>query len=138
MFTKFLPSLLLAPASGFAPSTYVGSVPSSSALQVSFSTEELGSGEQVDPETATRTAIQSVFEVETPHSVGVVKNGDNETTKSPNKKNKKKKSKGKKRRKHDYSKREEFLNEQPDLDFYTLHSSAVSHLHLDMPMNDIT
>ena len=46
--------------------------------------------------------------------------------------------KNKNHRRHDFEKRETFLKEQPDLDFYTLHSSAVSHLHKDMPIDDIT
>lgn len=43
----------------------------------------------------------------------------------------------KKRKKQNFKQQESFLKQEPDLDFYTLHSAGVSHLTKDMPVNDI-
>ena len=108
---------------------------SSSALHVSVVSEFLASQSN-----ATSSSIRATFETESPESVGVKAPGiesssENEDEKKQKRKKNKKKSKPK--RKHNYSELESFLKEIPDLDFYTLHSSAVSHLYLDMPINDI-
>lgn len=85
--------------------------------------------------------INNVFETQTPESVGVSKlstTGFSEFAKEEkNAAFTSKKKKGRNRRKHNYSVNYKFRHEQMDTDFYTLHSSAVSHLHKDMPINDI-
>jgi hypothetical protein len=72
--------------------------------------------------------VLSTFETETPESVGM---------KGPGIQEPKTKQTRRKKRKHNYSQQKKFLKEEPDLDFYTLHSSAVSHLYKDIPINDI-
>jgi hypothetical protein len=76
--------------------------------------------------------VTNVFETETPATVGV-----EQVTKSK-RKSRRRNSNNNRRRKHNFSANPEFRHAQPDTDFYTLHSSAVSHLHKDMPINDIT
>ena len=137
-------------AEGFTPSSLMGSssaaccsttaTPSSSsntALHVSVVSSFL-TKEEADHK------ITNMFETETPESVGM-----DEVTKSKTKlfdnsnddsvaTTKSSKSRRRNRRKHNFSANKEFRHEQPDTDFYTLHSSAVSHLQKDMPIQDIT
>ncbi|CAJ1935154.1 unnamed protein product [Cylindrotheca closterium] len=87
--------------------------------------------------------VANVFERETPSSVGVeqVTKQQQQQQQQPRdttKNNRRRRNKNNRRRKHNFSANPEFRHAQPDTDFYTLHSSAVSHLHKDMPMNDIT
>eukprot|EP00538_Stauroneis_constricta_P008911 CAMPEP_0119556390 /NCGR_PEP_ID=MMETSP1352-20130426/8372_1 /TAXON_ID=265584 /ORGANISM="Stauroneis constricta, Strain CCMP1120" /LENGTH=390 /DNA_ID=CAMNT_0007603351 /DNA_START=146 /DNA_END=1318 /DNA_ORIENTATION=+ len=87
--------------------------------------------------------LRSTFEKETPESVGMNDEGIQQklkpapvaTTAASTKTRRRKQQRAK--RKHNYSTNADFLNQSPDLDFYTLHSSAVSHLHKDMPIDDI-
>jgi hypothetical protein len=74
---------------------------------------------------ASSKQLLDAFETQTPESVGM---GEDvvETKRNSNKK-----------RRHNFKQQETFLKAEPDLDFYTLHSSAVSHLTKDMPINDI-
>lgn len=77
--------------------------------------------------------LQDAFESQTPESVGVA---GPELVEKKKSKTSSKKKKQKKRRKHNFGQLKH-LQEDPDLDFFTLHSAAVSHLHKDMPVNDI-
>lgn len=76
---------------------------------------------------ATDAALMKAFETQSPESFGLDGPGI-ATTRQSNKNH----------RRHNFKELAAFLKEDPDLDFYTLHSSAVSHLHKDMPINDIT
>jgi hypothetical protein len=118
-------SLLLAiaaSADGFAPTAVQSIHPTStSALHVSVVSGFLTKDEA-------DAKITHAFETETPASVGM-----QEITSPP----KSKKGKRRNKRKHNFAATQEFREEKPDTDFYTLHSSAVSHLQKDMPINDI-
>ena len=92
--------------------------------------------------------VWEMFETETPETVGVVGPGILTPPPSPpreegmSKKSSKRpatqhKSSHRRRRKHNYQAQQSRLQEEPDLDFLTLHSSAVSHLQRDTPVNDI-
>jgi hypothetical protein len=96
---------------------------SSSSLGVSVVSEYLASPKIM--EDAAR--LKAAFETQTPESVGVKAAGIEQQPR-----------RRRNHRRHDYSNQESFLKEEPDLDFYTLHSSVVSHLYQDMPINDLT
>lgn len=123
-------SLLLAIAAstteGFAPSQVVQmhQTKANSALSVSVVSEFLTKDE----------IIEDAFETESPESVGMK---DITTTTTGLPKSRKAKRRNKAKRKHNFAATQEFRKEKPDTDFYTLHSSAVSHLQKDMPINDI-
>jgi hypothetical protein len=121
---------LLASNDAFAPATFTSQSRVSSSLHVSVVSDFLLNVNKASSDTA---ALKNVFERETPKSVGLVDKGivEKKTTKTWRRNHNKK-------RKHNFAKQEAFLKEEPDLDFYTLHSSAVSHLQKDMPINDIT
>jgi hypothetical protein len=76
--------------------------------------------------------LKQAFEDHTPESVGVqeIADGSPESHSTRGRKRSR-------RRNHNYSEKTKFLQEKPDTDFYTLHSSAVSHLQRDTPINDI-
>jgi len=127
---------------GFGPSFSVGFSSSSvtlpsyrvnTALQISVVSSFITKDEA-------ECKINNVFETQTPESVGVSKlsTGSSELTKDGKEAGStSKKRNNRNRRKHNYSVDHKFRHEQPDTDFYTLHSSAVSHLQKDMPINDI-
>ena len=79
--------------------------------------------------------VLNVFETETPESVGMKGVGIQSTNPATTPKRRSNRTRSK--RKHNYAQQNRFLKEVPDLDFYTLHSSAVDHLYKDMPINDI-
>ena len=90
--------------------------------------------------------VWEMFETETPESVGVMGPGIISSSPSPqqleeslSKKSRRHphKTSNRRRRKHNYQEQKSHLQEEPDLDFLTLHSSAVSHLQRDTPVNDI-
>ena len=117
---------------------------SSSALHVSVVSKFLKTTTQDDEARESQTQrLSKAFETETPDSVGVT-----EVTSYPQQHGKNhlaaaaatastKKRRRRNRRKHNFSDKKKFLREKPDTDFYTLHSSAISHLHKNMPINDI-
>ena len=118
---------------------------SSSALHVSVVSKFLKTTTQDDEARESQTQrLSKAFETETPDSVGVT-----EVTSYPQQHEKNnlagaaaaaasiKKRRRRNRRKHNFSDKKKFLREKPDTDFYTLHSSAISHLHKNMPINDI-
>jgi hypothetical protein len=131
-------ALLLASATAFTPRTFQQQ-PSTSSLGVSVVSEFIASQAKQQASSTSKSAnddderIQSAFETESPEFFGVM-DTDTETTAEEMEEGRKKR---KPKRKHNYSDLESFLKEVPDLDFYTLHSSAVSHLYIDMPINDI-
>jgi hypothetical protein len=128
--TSLACSLLLASnfapeADAFAPAAFTKTSSSSpSALHVS-SVKRLFTKEEAEKKIAFN------FETETPQSTGA--DTSSVTTTDNNRSNRGRKQ----RRKHDFNKRTQMLQEEPDLDFYTLHSSAVSNLSKDMPIDDI-
>eukprot|EP00980_Cylindrotheca_fusiformis_P021328 scaffold8212_cov93-Cylindrotheca_fusiformis.AAC.8 len=82
--------------------------------------------------------IADTFETETPESVGmaeITESTESSTSTTTTTTNKRRRKAGK--RKHNFAASQEFRKEKPDKDFYTLHSSAVSHLQKDMPVSDI-
>ena len=94
--------------------------------------------------------VWEMFETETPETVGVVGPGiltppspspppreEGMSKKSSKRPAAQHKSSHRRRRKHNYQAQQSRLQEEPDLDFLTLHSSAVSHLQRDTPVNDI-
>ena len=121
--TLALSLLLTASSSAFAPAAFSRS--SKTSLDVSVVTEFVKS----TTEDANTKQLRDAFETQSPESVGVVAPGIQKKAKRRNGK--------KKTRKQKYDEHKQFLHEKPDLDFYTLHSSAVSHLEKDMPINDI-
>jgi len=79
-------------------------------------------------------ALLEAFETQTPESVGVKGPGLKSVfSEEPTRRSRRKNNR---RRKHNFQQRAH-LRAEPDFDFFTLHSSAVSHLHKDMPINDI-
>ena len=149
---------LLWVAHGFSPSSLTTKTDaghrtfvSSSALHVSVVSKFLKTTTQDDKARESQTQrLSKAFETETPDSVGVT-----EVTSYPQQHEKNnlagtaggaaagaatastKKRRRRNRRKHNFSDKKKFLREKPDTDFYTLHSSAISHLHKNMPINDI-
>lgn len=124
----FTPSSLMIGTSSSASSSASAAQSSNTALHVSVVSYFLTREEA-------EKKIANVFEFETPESVGIAQ----VTKKSSNNKNKRRnKARSNNRRKHNYSANQAFRHQQPDTDFYTLHSSAVSHLQKDMPIQDIT
>ena len=109
-------------------------------LGVSVVSEFLSQSHAQNGTASDKDILLATFETESPQSVGVQALSIQTTTTAADYKqpNKKKKRSRKPKRKHNYAELEDFLKEIPDLDFYTLHSSAVSHLYFDMPINDIT
>lgn len=78
-------------------------------------------------------ALLKAFETLTPEMVGVKGPGIQTFSTEPTRKSRRKNNR---RRKHNFQ-QQAHLQADPDLDFFTLHSSAVSHLHQDMAINDI-
>jgi hypothetical protein len=79
------------------------------------------------------------FETQTPESVGMKGPGIQSSSSIREQSiitKVKRKTNSRKRRKHNF-REQTHLQEKPDLDFLTLHSSAVSHLQRDTPVNDI-
>lgn len=121
-------------AEGFTPSSLMGfntksttttttsSSSSSSSLHVSVVSSIL--------KNEVTKRVTEVFETESPESAGL---SDPSEFNANGQLYKKKRN----RRKHNFAATKKFRHEQPDTDFYTLHSSAVSHLEKDMPINDI-
>jgi len=151
-------SVVTAAFLAYAATTAEGFTPSSLMHSSSASTQSLSSGTtalhvSVVSSFLTReeadSKVANVFETETPHSVGVEQvTGATGSSSSktmtvsphqqdPNNATQSRRRRRRNRRKHNFGANEEFRHEQPDTDFYTLHSSAVSHLQKDMPINDI-
>lgn len=122
-----LASSLVPSADAFVPATLARS--KSSSLNVNFVSDMILSKEQADAK------VLNVFETETPESVGMKGVGIQSTNPATTPKRRSNRTRSK--RKHNYAQQNRFLKEVPDLDFYTLHSSAVDHLYKDMPINDI-
>jgi len=82
--------------------------------------------------------VWEMFETQTPETVGMKGPGIQSSSQieDATEVSKSKRKTNRRRRKHNYSS-QSHLQEQPDLDFLTLHSSAVSHLQRDTPVNDI-
>lgn len=129
-------------AEGFTPSSLMGSYSSSMTSKSSSSSSSslhVSVVSSILKDEATKR-FTDVFETESPESAGLTEVTKNKSSSDPSEFNangqhyKKKRN----RRKHNFSATKKFRHEQPDTDFYTLHSSAVSHLEKDMPMNDIT
>ena len=76
------------------------------------------------------------FETQTPESVGMKGPGIQSSSNTDSMNRRSKTSSNRRRRKHNF-RQQSHLQEEPDLDFFTLHSSVVSHLYKDMPVNDI-
>ena len=126
------------------PTKKTGVVTSPSALSVSVVSKFLTKEEA-------ETKINDTFENQTPDSVGIndITAAATSTTENDQQQQQEasssssssqilsKRGRRRNRRKHNYSQQRKFLKEKPDLDFYTLHSSAVSHLERDTPINDI-
>jgi hypothetical protein len=121
-------SLWLASNDAFAPAIFTSESRVSSSLHVSVVSDFL----KTNKASSNPAALKDVFERETPKSVGMEDEGIVQKKTEGRRRNHNKK------RKHNFAKKETFLKAEPDLDFYTLHSSAVSHLQKDMPINDIT
>ena len=130
LLTLCLYAVTTSTTEAFSPISFTSARTPSSALHISVV------GKLLTEKEAT-SRIKSTFETQTPESVGVKAPGVTEP--SPSKKhNKRRKQRNRRnRRRHDFASRKEILKEEPDLDFYTLHSNAVSHLYKDMPINDI-
>mmetsp|Transcript_18801 Transcript_18801/g.37913 ORF Transcript_18801/g.37913 Transcript_18801/m.37913 type:complete len:364 (+) Transcript_18801:59-1150(+) len=79
-------------------------------------------------------ALLEAFETLTPEAVGV--RGPGFQSLSSEEPIRRSRRRNNRRRKHNFQ-QQAHLKADPDLDFFTLHSSAVSHLHKDMPINDI-
>ena len=140
MKTVALSIFLSSGCTAFAPASF-GRSRSNSALHVSAVRDLIHKKAQKPnnkDDNSSWTQLLEAFETMTPESVGVKgpeiqsfsPDGKDVTTKRSRRKN------HQKRRKHNFQQRP-LLQEKPDLDFFTLHSSAVSNLHKDMPLNDI-
>ena len=129
--------LLCVPVYAFAPSNISGwkatttTTTTTSILHVSVVKKFLTNEEA-------ESKINNAFETQTPDSVGIneITNSTDETKVFAETSSSKRRRR-RNRRKHNFSQKRKFLKEKPDLDFYTLHSSAISHLEKDMPINDI-
>ena len=138
-FRKVTYSLLLVSASyAFVPSNLMIQRGSSS-LDVSVVSEFLSSShhQQQHRKMSDADRLRAAFETNTPESVGV-KQKDSGAAVDKDASHHHHQRKNQKHRRHNYAEQEAILKEEPDLDFYTLHSSAVSHLYKDIPINDIT
>ena len=123
------------PIYAFAPSNILGwkatKTTTTSTLHVSVVKKFLTNEEA-------ESKINNAFETQTPDSVGINKiTNSSDETKVLAETSSSKRRRRRNRRKHNFSQKRKFLKEKPDLDFYTLHSSAISHLEKDMPINDI-
>lgn len=138
MKTAVLSFLLSSSCAAFSPASYGESTRSSrpnSALHVSVVRDLIN--KKVSEPSAKQNNDQLVwemFETNTPETVGV--KGPGIQSFSPIEETSKKRKVHGRRRKHNY-REQSHLQEEPDLDFLTLHSSAVSHLQKDTPVNDI-
>ncbi len=129
MKTTALSFLLSSGAAAFAP-TAVGRNKGGSPLHVSV-VRDLINKKLSAP--INENALLEAFETQTPESVGVRGPG---LQSSPDESTRRAQRKSNRRRKHNFQ-QQAHLQAEPDLDFFTLHSSAVSHLHKDMQVNDI-
>lgn len=148
MKTAALSLLLSSGCAAFAPASF-GRSRSNSALHVSAVRELInkraaarsttGTGTQKPIIDDTAALVLEAFETQTPESVGVkgpgIQSSSSSSVPEALVKEPRRKS-SRNRRKHNFQ-QQAHLQETPDLDFFTLHSSAVSHLQKDMPVNDI-
>lgn len=124
--------LLAASGSSFVPS-HLKIHRQSSSLDVSVVSEFLcqQTSQTISASEKDDADLLAAFEANTPESTGIkapAADGQQVRPHRPNRRH----------RKHNFAKQDSFLHEEPDLDFYTLHSSVVSHLYKDMPINDMT
>ena len=130
--------MLISASNAFVPNNLkiVRESTSNTQLHVSVVSEFLSSSHQYQQQQQTISdadRLKAAFESNTPESVGVKKVSAEETPAG-----RQHQRKNRKHRKHNYAEQEAILKEEPDLAFYTLHSSAVSHLYKDISINDIT
>mmetsp|Transcript_128071 Transcript_128071/g.370678 ORF Transcript_128071/g.370678 Transcript_128071/m.370678 type:complete len:368 (+) Transcript_128071:33-1136(+) len=117
----------------FSPATF-GHSRSNTALHVSVVRDLIN--KKVATPFDNDALLREAFETQTPQSVGVDAPGIQGYSPVKEERRSRRKNAGGKRRKHNY-RQQAHLHEEPDLDFFTLHSSAISHLHEDMPVKDI-
>ena len=144
MKTVALSLLLSSGCVAFSPANLGNSASSSrssSALHVSvvrdIITKRVASSISEQQQRSNEELLLEAFETLTPESVGMTGPGLVSPQQHTVEEDTKKPKRNRRRRKHNYREQSHLLEEEPDLDFFTLHSSAVSHLHKDMPVNDI-
>jgi hypothetical protein len=140
MKTAVLSFLLSSSCAAFSPASYGESTRSSrrnSALHVSV-VRDLINKKVSEPSAKQKNdqLVWEMFETNTPETVGVKGPGIQSFSPIEEASKKPKRKVNRRRRKHNY-REQSHLQEEPDLDFLTLHSSAVSHLQKDTPVNDI-
>jgi hypothetical protein len=137
MKTVALSLLLSSGCTAFAPASF-GQSRSHSALHVSavrdlIFKEACSTSKPLDDGFE---QLLEAFQTQTPESVGIKGAGIQTSTPVEELTTRTRRRTNQKRRKHNF-RQQAHLQEDPDLDFFTLHSSAVSNLYKDIPVNDI-